>query len=35
MAASILDRAGRSVRLVDGTGVEDFLAHCPPDDDPS
>jgi hydroxyacylglutathione hydrolase len=35
MAASILDRAGRSVRLVDGTGVEDFLAHCSPDDGPS
>lgn len=31
MAASMLDRAGKSVRLVDGTGVEDFLAHCPPE----
>jgi glyoxylase-like metal-dependent hydrolase (beta-lactamase superfamily II)/rhodanese-related sulfurtransferase len=29
MAASMLDRAGRSTRLVDGTGVRDFLAHCP------
>jgi hydroxyacylglutathione hydrolase len=33
MAASILDREGRSVRLVDGTGVADFLAHCAPDDE--
>jgi hydroxyacylglutathione hydrolase len=30
MAASLLDRAGRSVRLVDGTGVRDFLTHCAP-----
>ncbi|MGH2556458.1 MAG: MBL fold metallo-hydrolase [Actinomycetota bacterium] len=29
MAASLLDRAGKSVRLVDGTGVKDFLSHCP------
>ncbi len=30
MAASLLDRAGRSTRLVEGTGVKDFLVHCPP-----
>jgi hydroxyacylglutathione hydrolase len=30
MAASLLDRAGVPVRLVDGTGVPDFLAHCAP-----
>ncbi|HYV00919.1 MAG TPA: rhodanese-like domain-containing protein [Actinomycetota bacterium] len=30
MAASLLDRAGRSTRLVEGTGVSDFLAHCGP-----
>jgi glyoxylase-like metal-dependent hydrolase (beta-lactamase superfamily II)/rhodanese-related sulfurtransferase len=29
MAASMLDRAGRSTRLVDWTVVRDFLAHCP------
>lgn len=29
-AASILDRAGVPVRLVEGTGVKDFLAHCLP-----
>ncbi|HXF58013.1 MAG TPA: rhodanese-like domain-containing protein, partial [Actinomycetota bacterium] len=28
MAASLLDRAGVPVRLVDGTGVPDFLRHC-------
>ena len=33
MAASLLDRAGKSVRLVDGTGVADFLVHCAPDDE--
>jgi hydroxyacylglutathione hydrolase len=35
LAASLLDRAGRPVRLVDGTGVADFLAHCGPDDERS
>ena len=34
LAASLLDRAGRSTRLVDGTGVSDFLAHCAPRDEP-
>jgi hydroxyacylglutathione hydrolase len=29
-AASLLDRAGRRVRLVEGTGVTEFLAQCPP-----
>jgi glyoxylase-like metal-dependent hydrolase (beta-lactamase superfamily II)/rhodanese-related sulfurtransferase len=29
-AASILDRNDRSVRLVEGTGVNDFLTHCDP-----
>jgi hydroxyacylglutathione hydrolase len=28
MAASLLDREGIPVRLVDGTGVPDFLRHC-------
>jgi rhodanese-related sulfurtransferase len=28
MAASLLDRSGRPTRLVEGTGVADFLAHC-------
>jgi hydroxyacylglutathione hydrolase len=32
MAASLLDRAGAPVRLVDGTGVSDFLAHCEADE---
>jgi hydroxyacylglutathione hydrolase len=31
LASSLLDRAGGAVRLVDGTGVADFLAHCAPD----
>lgn len=35
MAASLLDRAGRPVRLVEGTGVTDFLAHCGPSDERS
>lgn len=30
LASSLIDRAGGSVRLVDGTGVADFLAHCAP-----
>lgn len=30
MAASLLDRSGRATRLVEGTGVADFLAHCAP-----
>ena len=30
IAASLLDRSGISPRLVDGTGVVDFLKHCPP-----
>jgi hydroxyacylglutathione hydrolase len=30
MAASLLDRAGHPTRLVEGTGVKDFLVHCPP-----
>jgi glyoxylase-like metal-dependent hydrolase (beta-lactamase superfamily II)/rhodanese-related sulfurtransferase len=30
LAASLLDRSGRSTRLVEGTGVADFLAHCAP-----
>jgi len=30
MASSLLDRAGIPVRLVDGTGVKDFLKHCGP-----
>jgi glyoxylase-like metal-dependent hydrolase (beta-lactamase superfamily II)/rhodanese-related sulfurtransferase len=30
MAASLLARDGSPVRLVDGTGVADFLAHCEP-----
>jgi hydroxyacylglutathione hydrolase len=34
-AASLLDRAGVPVRLVEGTGVTEFLAQCPPDDDRS
>jgi hydroxyacylglutathione hydrolase len=29
-ASSLLDRAGVRVRLVDGTGVKDFLKHCGP-----
>jgi len=29
-AASLLDRAGAPVRLVEGTGVTEFLAQCPP-----
>lgn len=29
-AASLLDRAGVPVRLVEGTGVTEFLAQCPP-----
>jgi len=33
MAASLLDREGVPVRLVDGTGVPDFLAHCLPKDE--
>jgi glyoxylase-like metal-dependent hydrolase (beta-lactamase superfamily II)/rhodanese-related sulfurtransferase len=33
MAASLLDAAAIPVRLVDGTGVPDFLRHCPPDDE--
>lgn len=33
MAASLLDRAGRSTRVVEGTGVKDFLVHCPPRDE--
>ncbi len=28
LASSLLDRAGIQVRLVDGTGVRDFLKHC-------
>jgi hydroxyacylglutathione hydrolase len=28
VAASLLDRSGVPVRLVDGTGVPDFLRHC-------
>jgi hydroxyacylglutathione hydrolase len=32
MAASLLDRAVAPVRLVDATGVSDFLAHCRPDE---
>lgn len=31
LASSLLDRAGGAVRLVDGTGVADFLAHCAPE----
>jgi hydroxyacylglutathione hydrolase len=34
LAASILDRARIPVRLVEGTGVEDFLAHCLPRPEP-
>lgn len=34
-AASLLDRAGVPVRLVEGTGVTEFLAQCSPDDDRS
>lgn len=30
IAASLLDRGGIPTRLVDGTGVEDFLKGCPP-----
>jgi hydroxyacylglutathione hydrolase len=30
LAASLLDRSDRSVRLVEGTGVNDFLTHCDP-----
>jgi rhodanese-related sulfurtransferase len=30
IAASLLDRNGIPTRLVDGTGVEDFLKSCPP-----
>jgi glyoxylase-like metal-dependent hydrolase (beta-lactamase superfamily II)/rhodanese-related sulfurtransferase len=33
LAASLLDRAGKPVRLVEGTGVSDFLAHCAPGDE--
>ncbi|HEY3210048.1 MAG TPA: rhodanese-like domain-containing protein [Actinomycetota bacterium] len=33
MAASLLAREGRTTRLVEGTGVSDFLAHCPPRDE--
>jgi glyoxylase-like metal-dependent hydrolase (beta-lactamase superfamily II)/rhodanese-related sulfurtransferase len=33
VAASLLDRAGTSTRLVEGTGVSDFLAHCPPQEE--
>jgi hydroxyacylglutathione hydrolase len=32
IAASLLDRSGRPTRLVEGTGVTDFLAHCAPQD---
>jgi rhodanese-related sulfurtransferase len=31
IAASLLDREGIDVRLVDGTGVDDFLKHCAPE----
>jgi hydroxyacylglutathione hydrolase len=31
LASSLIDRAGGAVRLVDGTGVADFLAHCAPE----
>jgi hydroxyacylglutathione hydrolase len=34
IAASILDGEGIPVRLVDGTGVKDFLENCGPDADP-
>lgn len=34
LAASLLDRADISVRLVEGTGVTDFLKHCPPRGEP-
>jgi hydroxyacylglutathione hydrolase len=30
LAASLLDREDIAVRLVEGTGVTDFLKHCPP-----
>jgi hydroxyacylglutathione hydrolase len=32
IAASVMDRAGISVRLVDGTGVNDFLRNCVPEE---
>jgi hydroxyacylglutathione hydrolase len=32
MAASLLDRAGAPVRLVDATGVSDVLVHCKPNE---
>jgi hydroxyacylglutathione hydrolase len=32
IAASFMDRAGIPVRLVDGTGVNDFLRNCSPED---
>jgi hydroxyacylglutathione hydrolase len=34
-AASLLDRAGLKVRLVEGTGVSDFLRHCAPGGEPA
>ena len=33
IAASLLDRDGIPVRLIDGAGVEDFLAHCAQSDE--
>ena len=32
LATSLLDREDIAVRLVEGTGVTDFLEHCAPPD---